>query len=137
MKLERRSKQASGQALGALVGGLLLAGAAVAAVWLRLGLPLPQCRFREWTGVPCPTCGSTRLVDSLLSGDIAAAAAWNPLVFVGLVVVILWAVASAIRVTFGLPTWRLVLTRWERRVALWLAGATLLASWAYLIGRGA
>ena len=57
MKFERRSREQSGQAVGALVGGLLVAFALPAAAWLHLGLPLPVCLFRESTGIPCPTCG--------------------------------------------------------------------------------
>jgi hypothetical protein len=136
MRFERRAPERSGQAVGALVGGMLLAGMLLAEVWLRFGLPLPVCRFREWTGIPCMTCGSTRLVDALLSGHVLEAAALNPLVFSGLAALALWAVLSAVRVIFGLPTWRVVLARWERRALLLVAATALAVGWVYVIWRG-
>jgi hypothetical protein len=132
-------RQAEGQAapyIGAYTGGALAVGAALAALWLRLGLPRPVCHFREWTGVPCPTCGSTRMIESLLAGDILAAAAWNPLLFLGLVAVALWAVISAARLIFGLPAWRVALAPREK-IALRLAACAAIAvCWMYLMIRG-
>jgi hypothetical protein len=137
VKFERRAREQRGQPLGALVGGLLVASAALAALWLRLGLPLPQCQFRELTGIACPTCGSSRLVESLLSGRILEAAAMNPFIFAGLTAVVLWAVISTARLVFRLPTWRLVLTKWERRALVLLLVGAVLTSWAYIIWRDA
>ena len=37
------------------------------------------CPFRLVTGYPCPFCGTTRAVGSLLLGDISASIALNPL----------------------------------------------------------
>ena len=57
------------------------------------------CPFRMVTGWDCPFCGGTRLGGALLQGDVSAAFAWNPLVFVGLVVLsvlgVLWSVEAA------------------------------------------
>ncbi|MGE5393616.1 MAG: DUF2752 domain-containing protein [Candidatus Saccharibacteria bacterium] len=36
------------------------------------------CLFKRITTIPCPSCGSTRSVISLMKGDIAAAFYWNP-----------------------------------------------------------
>lgn len=44
------------------------------------------CVFHAVTGWDCPLCGGTRLGAALLHGELAAAFGWNPLVFVGLVV---------------------------------------------------
>lgn len=115
----------------------MVASAAVAGLWLHLGLPLPACRLREWTGIPCPTCGSSRLVESLLSGRILEAALMNPFVFAGLSAVASWAVVSVVRTVFRLPTWRLVLTRRERRALVLFLIAALLASWTFIIWRDA
>jgi len=121
--------------LGAMFGGVLLAGAGLAAVWLQVGLPRPLCLFREWTGIPCPSCGSTRMVEALLAGEIAVAFMHNPLVFTVLATVAIWALLSAARWALGLPAWRLV-ARPRERLAL-RAGAllVLLSGWAYLILR--
>ena len=37
------------------------------------------CLFRNLTGLPCPSCGVTRSVIALASGNLPASAAWNPM----------------------------------------------------------
>lgn len=39
------------------------------------------CPFEALTGVPCPGCGMTRAILSLVAGDIGGAAAYNPFCF--------------------------------------------------------
>jgi hypothetical protein len=133
MRLERRTAEARRSPLGAIFGGVLLLAGAGAAVWLRLGLPRPICHFHTLTGVPCPTCGSTRLVEALLRGELLAAFGWNPLVFVGLSLVALWAVASVLVRVTGLPSWRLRLTPRETLFVRLLAIVVILAGWGYVI----
>lgn len=41
-----------------------------------------RCPFLWLTGVPCPGCGMTRALRCLLHGELRAACAYNPLVFV-------------------------------------------------------
>jgi hypothetical protein len=36
------------------------------------------CLFKRITGIPCPSCGSTRSVLSILKGDFVGALLWNP-----------------------------------------------------------
>ena len=36
------------------------------------------CLFKRITTIPCPSCGSTRSVLSILNGDIWGAIYWNP-----------------------------------------------------------
>jgi len=36
------------------------------------------CMFKRITGIPCPSCGSTRSVLSILKGDFVGALLWNP-----------------------------------------------------------
>jgi Protein of unknown function (DUF2752) len=43
------------------------------------------CLFKKVAGIPCPSCGSTRSVISLMQGDIVQAVLWNPM---GLVLLI-------------------------------------------------
>ena len=136
MKLERRAAGKTSPAFGVWTGGVLLLGAAASALWLRLGLPLPGCGFREWAGVPCATCGTTRMVQALLSGDLAQAVAWNPLVFVVLTGIGAWSVLSALRLGFDLPQRRIVLDRREHRVLRVLAILAVLAGWIYVVGSG-
>lgn len=56
------------------------------------------CTTRRLTGVPCPTCGSTRAVMAMVRGDVAGALAYNPLTVVALACV---GVVLGLRVGFG------------------------------------
>lgn len=44
------------------------------------------CLIKETTTVPCPSCGSTRSVLSLIQGDFVSALYWNP---IGIILVII------------------------------------------------
>jgi len=136
MRLERCAPEKARPAFVALWGGAIVAAITVVAIWMRLGLPRPICRLRVWTGIPCPTCGSTRMIESLLAGDLLDAAAWNPSVFAALVVLGAWLVIRGVRVFFGLPGWRVVTTRNERRLLLVVGGLLALVGWSYLIWHG-
>ena len=136
LRLITHDSTVQGPPLGTIFGCIMALGAGLATLWLRLGLPLPDCRFHDWTGLPCPTCGSTRMAESLLHGSVVEALSWNPLVFLGLTGVALWACASTIQRLFGFPAFRLALDSRER-IALRLAAVlTIAASWSYLIWRG-
>jgi hypothetical protein len=72
---------------------LLVAGAGVLFVYVLYlfdRLPHLPCVFKVITGYPCPTCGSTRIVSSLINFDILSAFGWNPLLFLGGVAFIAW-----------------------------------------------
>lgn len=64
---------------------LLTAGITLAWCWLLLQLLMPAlasftpCLFKNITSYPCPACGTTRSVLSLLDGHVATAIAVNPL----------------------------------------------------------
>lgn len=116
-----------------IFGGVLSCAALLAWLWLRLDLPRVPCPFRQALGVPCPTCGSTRLVEALLQGDLASAFWSNPLVFLGFAVLGVWACASTIIRIFKWPTprWRVTSGEW-----LWARVAVVsltLVGWAYLV----
>lgn len=68
------------------LGGFFAGGVGLSALYAGTGQGMP-CPFRMITGWDCPLCGGTRLGNALLHGDIAAAFAYNPVVFVGLAVV--------------------------------------------------
>ncbi len=86
--------------------GVSLGAAALGLTWFALGLPRPQCPLHAFTGVPCPGCGTTRAVESLLAGNWPAALLFNPLacaVFAGVVLFDLYALIVLIG---RLPRWR-------------------------------
>lgn len=66
------------------LGGFFAAGTAVSALYATTGVGF-WCPLRLVTGWSCPFCGATRMGAALLRGDVALAWAYNPLVFVGLV----------------------------------------------------
>jgi hypothetical protein len=94
----------------------------------------PACVLHTMTGVPCPTCGSTRAVLALAALDVPRALSWNPLVTVALV-----GIAAA---GFAAPAWvaaRGPLPLGDEAACRWLrilAPAALLANWLYLVLRG-
>ena len=83
---ERRPFRAGG-GLRWLIGYATF-GVGVSILYATTGFGFP-CPFRELTGWECPFCGGTRLGSALLHGDIPAAFAYNPLVFLSLVLSVL------------------------------------------------
>lgn len=87
------------EAVGGLrwLAGYAAFGIGIATLYATTGVGFP-CPFRAVTGWECPFCGGTRLGASLLHGDVAGAFAYNPLVFlslvVGVVVGALWLVEA-------------------------------------------
>lgn len=101
------------------------------AAWLsaQRGGEITLCMFKNLTGQPCATCGTTRGVLALLRGRVWEAFAYNPLVFavLGLALVSLLA-----RLIFARAV-KLDLTRTERRIGYGLLVALVAANWAYVI----
>ena len=87
--------------------------------------------FRNATGLPCPTCGSTRAALAVADGRLLDAVVLNPLMTVAILVGVVW---LTIRVGF-VRRIELDLTRPVRGLA-WGAMALLLAAnWAWVIAR--
>jgi hypothetical protein len=100
-------------------------------VWLnmRLGQPVPFCPFKQFTGLPCPTCGFMRGIHCLLHGQISQAWLYNPLLFA---VLALFLADNMVRCIFARCV-QINLTHTERIVA-WIPTITLFfVNWAYVI----
>jgi hypothetical protein len=116
---------------------LLWAVAAVSSVvlkplWLALVPRLRPCLFHALTGVPCPTCGTTRAALAVLDLRVADAFAINPLATaVGLVFAVGGPVA-ALWTLLGLPVPDLPSTRLPRWL-IWVILGLGLVNWLYLI----
>jgi hypothetical protein len=132
MRWRRTTRDDTG--LAVLWLGTAFLALALKPVWLLAARLSPPCLLHEWTGLPCPTCGTTRSAVSLLHGDLAGAVGWNPLaaaaagVFLaGGVLVPLWILCArkVPEVGLGAPVW-----------LRWTAVAALLANWVYLAARG-
>ena len=97
-------------------------------VLTQLAAMAPACTFRELTGVPCFTCGSTRAVLSLKAGEVLRALDFNPLTALGS----LCFVAGGLAAPWLLPKtagWRLP-KRWT-----WIVAGVFVLNWVYLILR--
>lgn len=92
----------------------------------RPGSGLPICPLRALTGLDCPICGSTRMLHTLLHGDLAAAARYNAFTLLMLPVLVwAWLVWSLPRLGFRTPSTGLLAWRPSGRVlrvglAAWL-----------------
>jgi hypothetical protein len=121
--------------LGLVFGGIGLL-ATVAVGLLRLDrLPLTLCVFKGLTGLPCPTCGSTRTLGRLAGLDLAGALSQNPLATVAAVGVAGWALADLVL----LPRRRALGLEIAPRLGValrWGALFLLLANWVYLVAAG-
>jgi hypothetical protein len=100
-------------------------------IWIALAPHLRTCTFRRLSGIPCPTCGTTRSALAMLDFDLASAFLVNPLAalagfaFVaGGAAALVWLVLRWPMPSFGL--------RWSRPWTLALIGI-LVGNWAYLI----
>jgi hypothetical protein len=120
--------------------GVIFAGIGVlvgAAVWLlRLDrVPLTLCVFKGLTGLPCPTCGSTRALGRLFVLDFRGALAMNPFTTVVAAVVAAWGLVDLVllrrRRALGLEV-SPPLARALRVLALVL----FLVNWLYLVAVG-
>jgi hypothetical protein len=47
------------------------------------------CLFKTITGVPCPSCGTTRSVFELLDGHLISSLQWNPMGIIVLLIMII------------------------------------------------
>ncbi len=76
---------------------------AVAACWVLYRFPpattawYPRCLFHMMTGLDCPGCGGTRALHQLLHGNVAEAFLLNPLLFLYLLPVAVFAAPGIIR----------------------------------------
>ena len=105
----------------------------LAAGLLPLRTILPRCRFLEWTGLPCPGCGATRVADALAHGRIPDAFAAGPFLAASAVVFALLTAAALLALILGRPLPAVRMSRRETLAARLAFGLALLLNWAYLI----
>ena len=79
---------------------------------------VPPCPLKTITGIPCPMCGMTRGVTSLVHGDFAHALLMNPASYL--------AVALAVLLLFQWRTRKVV-------VPVWLLVAVMALMWTWQI----
>ena len=121
--------------LGAIFGGIGVVVAGAVALLHLDRLPFTVCLFKGLTGLPCPTCGSTRAVARLFGLDVAGALAMNPLVTAVAVVIAAWAIVDLAL----LPSRRSLRLDLSPRLGHLLRALALVAfflNWVYLILSG-
>jgi hypothetical protein len=118
--------------LGGLFGVITALGCAVVGLLSLDRLGSTFCLFRLATGLPCPTCGATRVLGRLARLDLAGALVMNPLMAAGALGLLVWGLADFVL----LPTkraLRLALpAAWHAKVRI-LAVLALLLNWAFLL----
>jgi hypothetical protein len=125
---------------GALpLGAVFLAIGSVAALAVAVlhldRLPILVCLFRAVTGVPCLTCGATRALGDLVTGDVWGALAMNPLATLAAFALVPWGIGDLALMTRGRAL-ALEVAPGAARVLRVAAVAVVVANWAYLIAAG-
>lgn len=116
-----------------LAVGLLLSVSALLMSLLPIRL-LPHCGFATRTGLPCPSCGTTRCLDYVAQGNLAQAFFMQPLfcIFAGCFSV--WLIYTFMATAFKWPSLRIRLeNRRDVIGVLLLATLLFLINWTYLI----
>ena len=109
---------------------------AVALVALAHFLGMRLCPLQRLFSVPCPTCGATRAVVELVSGNVPDAFAIQPLVCSVIFVGIPLAAICCVSVEGRMQVLD-VARRLSRKLVVWVALAlAVAANWAYVIARG-
>jgi hypothetical protein len=86
--------------------GVSLGAAALGAAWIGFSLPRPQCPLHAVTGIPCPGCGTTRMLEALFAGEWSAAFLLNPLACTALAAVAVFDLYALIVLLGRRPRWR-------------------------------
>lgn len=115
------------------VAAVLAAGAFV--IFYLERVPYFPCVFKEITGVPCPTCGSTRLVGHFFRLDFTESLLSNPLLFLAGAAASVW-FAYGFYMLFSGRKIKITFTRGERRFLLWSGVILFILNWVYLILAG-
>jgi hypothetical protein len=103
-------------------------------------LPSP-CIFKAATGLPCPSCGTTRAIAALAGGDVGGSLLWNPfglLVALGAIVIPPWVLADLLRARDGFHRLYLSAERalGRSRPLAFACAALVLANWGWNVIKG-
>jgi len=127
---------------------IILAGCLTGYTWLFLNATSAQfqkkeasvCIMKHVTGIPCPSCGSTRSILAILHGDFSNALHWNPLGFlllIGLLALPFWITYDIIsRGTSFLRFYTKVETGFKQKKIFIPAILLILINWYWNIHKG-
>ena len=120
---------------GAIFAAIALVGCVAVGVLHLDRLPMTFCMFKRLTGLPCPTCGTTRAFGRFFALDVRGAFAMNPLATVGAFLLVAWAIADLALLTRG-RSLSLRVSPPVARVLRVAAVVAIAANWLYLIAAG-
>lgn len=96
-----------------------------------LAYRLAYCPLRDTTGIPCLTCGGTHSIVALMHGHLPEAVAANPLVALGTIIFLVWAVYALAATFFPSIRRSLVFLTHEKRAVRIVTTLFLIATWAW------
>jgi len=98
------------------------------------------CLFKRITSIPCPACGTTRSVLSIIQGNLLEAFYWNPFGFLLLTVLIItpiWVVIDAINKKDSLLIFYVAVEKkLQQKLVVIPAIALILINWFWNIHKG-
>jgi len=96
---------------------------------------IPPCGLHQLTGIPCPTCGFTRMVFELLELDFKNAFLIQPFMFLVVFFFISWIISGFVALIFGKFLYLDIPRFWQKY--LWVPLLTLFfLNYIYLIYHG-
>ncbi len=132
MRFTLRKKEPGSIEFALIYGGLAFL-LLVAARLLPVMQFAPECVFRSITGLPCPTCGSTRSVVLLSHGHFCRAFAMNPAVTVAVLGAVFGFLYRIATLALELPEPAVRLSVPEKNFIRITAILVFLLNWIYLI----
>lgn len=131
-KSDSRKKDAE-LVLGVLLIPILLTLLLLAVLFLPQSM-MPRCNLYQHFGIPCPTCGSSRALQSLFSGDFAEAFRLQPFMIITGICLTAYSIYSYLVIFGKTPTLRIVeITRTNRLLIIAAAVLLVAADWLYLL----
>ena len=93
---------------------------------------IPACFFRQWSGIPCPSCGATRAGILASHLHLWEAFTTNPLFFFIYIILFLWS-ANSIAGWWLKKNIRITLSKKERKIITISAWISIPLNWIYLV----
>jgi len=134
MKIQLCQQQrSSGRIELSLIFGSIVILALIAARVLPVEKALPTCLFRSFTGISCPTCGTTRSLVHLAHGDVTGSLILNPLFSLLMMTALTLFIARSFSLACELPRIKLIHSYREGTFLRAGVAVLFLANWFYLI----
>ncbi len=92
-----------------------------------------RCLFKLIFKIPCPTCGTYRVLYHLSQFNYAEAFLSNPIMFLVIIVINLLMIFSIIAILLKLPKYDIILSPDEKKLLLLAIISLIIANWIYLL----